>query len=137
MYLKKFFIGAILYASIELLWRGRTHWTMAVLGGVVYVILNDINIRIPNASITVKSIFGSGIITVLELICGVILNLKLGLKVWNYENIGYNILGQICPKYTVYWFMLCIVAFILIELRDKLHQSLKNNKQEQTSKVIR
>ena len=137
MYLKKFFIGAILYASIELLWRGRTHWTMAVLGGVVYVILNDINIRIPNASITVKSVFGSGIITVLELICGVILNLKLGLKVWNYENIGYNILGQICPKYTVYWFMLCIVAFILIELRDKLHQSLKNNKQEQTSKVIR
>ncbi len=137
MYLKKFFIGAILYASIEVLWRGRTHWTMAVLGGVVYVILNDINIRIPNASITVKSVFGSGIITVLELICGVILNLKLGLKVWNYENIGYNILGQICPKYTVYWFMLCIVAFILIELRDKLHQSLKNNKQEQTSKVIR
>lgn len=137
MYLKKFFIGAILYASIELLWRGRTHWTMAVLGGVVYVILNDINIRIPNASITVKSVFGSGIITVLELICGVILNLKLGLKVWNYENIGYNILGQICPKYTVYWFMLCIVTFMLIELRDKLHQSLKNNKQEQTSKVIR
>ena len=127
MYLKKFFIGAILYASIELLWRGRTHWTMAVLGGVVYVILNDINIRLPNASITVKSIFGSGIITVLELICGVILNIKLGLKVWNYENIGYNILGQICPKYTVYWFMLCAVAFMLIELRDKLHQSLKNN----------
>ena len=124
MYLKKFFIGAILYASIELLWRGRTHWTMAVLGGVVYVILNDINIRLPNASITVKSIFGSGIITVLELICGVILNIKLGLKVWNYENIGYNILGQICPKYTVYWFMLCAVAFMLIELRDKLHQSL-------------
>lgn len=131
MSLKNFLAGAILYSTIEMIWRGRTHWTMAVLGGIVYMILNSISIRAQGMSIAVKSIIGSGVITLLEFLVGLVLNVKMGLKIWNYENIGYNILGQICPKYTVYWFMLCVVAFIIIGIRNRVI-TIYTSKKEQT-----
>lgn len=34
-----FFIGGRLYTWFELLWRGYTHWTMFILGGLCFVIL--------------------------------------------------------------------------------------------------
>lgn len=34
-----FIIGAIGYGIIEILFRGYTHWTMLVTGGIVFVIL--------------------------------------------------------------------------------------------------
>lgn len=131
MSLKNFLAGAILYSSIEMMWRGRTHWTMAVLGGIVYMILNSISVHTPGMSIAVKSILGSGVITLLEFLFGLVLNIKMGLKIWNYENIGYNILGQICPKYTVYWFILCMVAFIIIGIRNRVI-AVYTSKKEQT-----
>lgn len=126
MSLKNFLAGAILYSSIEMIWRGRTHWTMAVLGGIVYMILNSISTRTQGMSIAVKSIIGSGVITLLEFLVGLVLNVKMGLKIWSYENIGYNILGQICPRYTVYWFILSMVAFIIIGIRNK-KQTLRSS----------
>ena len=38
-----FSIGAILYMSIEILWRGYTHWTMGILGGICFVIIGLLN----------------------------------------------------------------------------------------------
>mgnify|MGYP007072511315 FL=1 len=29
-----FLIGGALYYCIEILWRGHSHWTMAVVGGI-------------------------------------------------------------------------------------------------------
>ena len=37
-----FALGAAGYAALELLWRGRTHWTMALTGGVVLVGLRQL-----------------------------------------------------------------------------------------------
>lgn len=31
-----FVVGGLLYAVIEILWRGYTHWTMAILGGMCF-----------------------------------------------------------------------------------------------------
>ena len=35
--------GGVLYVLIELAWRGRSHWTMFVLGGLCFVYLGLIN----------------------------------------------------------------------------------------------
>ena len=32
-------LGAELYGAIEILWRGRTHWTMLLCGGVCFTIM--------------------------------------------------------------------------------------------------
>ena len=36
-------IGSIIYMSLEILWRGYTHWTMGVLGGICFICLGLIN----------------------------------------------------------------------------------------------
>ena len=35
--------GGLLYIVVEMIWRGRSHWTMFVLGGVCFLALGLIN----------------------------------------------------------------------------------------------
>ncbi|MDD6806864.1 MAG: hypothetical protein PUD72_00215 [Oscillospiraceae bacterium] len=110
-----FIIGGVLYSTIEILWRGYTHWTMTLLGGIVLMIFSYLDEYLEDINILVKAILGTFIITVLEFLFGLIINVRYNLKVWSYENVPYNILGQICPIYTFFWFILSIFAFYLIK----------------------
>lgn len=107
-------IGGALYAGIELLWRGHTHWTMAVLGGVLFVLLGGINEVLPwDMPLEIQGIIGAGIVTAAELVAGLVLNRWLGLGIWDYGNLPGNVLGQICPQFTAAWLGLSIVAIVL------------------------
>lgn len=46
-YLFLFNVGGLLYILIELIWRGRSHWTMFLLGGICFVFLGLINEVLP------------------------------------------------------------------------------------------
>ena len=106
--------GGCVYFLIEMAWRGHSHWTMAVLGGVCFVLIGDINEFIPwNMPLILQGAIGSGIVTVLELASGIILNLWLGLGIWDYSNMPFNLLGQICLPFTLLWVALSIVAVAL------------------------
>lgn len=106
--------GGCVYFLIEMAWRGHSHWTMAVLGGVCFVLIGDINEFIPwNMPLILQGAIGSGIVTVLELVSGFILNLWLGLGIWDYSNMPFNLLGQICLPFTLLWVALSIVAVVL------------------------
>ena len=52
------------------------------------------------------------IITGVEFVTGLIVNVWLGLKVWDYSNLPYNVLGQICLLYVFIWFFLSPLAII-------------------------
>ncbi len=52
---------------------------------------------------------GAVIITAYEFFVGIIVNLRLGWNVWDYSSVPGNILGQICPTFTLLWFLLCLV----------------------------
>ena len=106
--------GGCVYFLIEMAWRGHSHWTMAVLGGVCFVLIGDINEFIPwNMPLILQGAIGSGIVTALELVAGIILNLWLGLGIWDYSNMPFNLLGQICLPFTLLWVALSIVAVAL------------------------
>ena len=47
-------------------------------------------------------------VTTVEYFTGVLVNLRLGWNVWNYADRPLNVLGQICPLYTLFWFGLAI-----------------------------
>ena len=106
--------GGCVYFLIEMAWRGHSHWTMAVLGGVCFVVIGDINEFIPwNMPLVLQGAIGSGIVTLLELVSGIILNLWLGLGIWDYSNMPFNFLGQICLPFSLLWVALSVVAVIL------------------------
>ena len=42
-----FLIGGALYYCIEILWRGHSHWIMAVVGGICFVVIGGLNNYIP------------------------------------------------------------------------------------------
>lgn len=96
-YLFLFSFGGIVYILIELLWRGYSHWSMFVLGGACFLLLGLINEKYTwDIPLFIQMLIGSFIITIMEFIAGCILNLWLGLNVWSYADMPYNILGQIC-----------------------------------------
>ena len=103
-----FSIGSIGYGILETLFRGFTHWTMLVTGGLVFVILYHLNSKNENAPLWKKCLTGAIVITMVELAVGCIVNIWLGWNVWDYSAYTYNFLGQICLAFTVLWFFLCI-----------------------------
>ena len=117
-----FCIGAVVYALVEILWRGYTHWTMAVLGGLLFLLIGGINNWIPwEMPLPLQCIIGAGIVTMAELVAGLILNVWLGLGIWDYSNMPGNFLGIICPQFTAAWVGLSLLAILLDDwLRYKM-----------------
>lgn len=109
-----FLCGGTAYALIEILWRGYTHWTMAVLGGVLFLLIGGLNNWLPwEMPLVLQAVLGAVIVTAVELLAGIILNLWLGLDIWDYSRMPGNFLGQICPQYTIAWAGLSLVAVVL------------------------
>lgn len=108
-----FSLGGISYLIIELLWRGYSHWSMFALGGTCFVLIGALNEHFTyNIPLILQMFFGTILITALEFAFGCILNLWLGLNVWDYSDLPYNILGQICLPYSLLWLILSLVCIV-------------------------
>ena len=106
-----FCLGALGYGCIELAWRGRTHWTMLLAGGLCMLALWALNERLGRWPLLARCAAGALVITGVELAFGVVCNLALGWRVWDYSLLWGNLWGQICPLYSSLWFLLCIPIF--------------------------
>ena len=116
-----FLTGCFIYSLMEISARGFTHWTMTLTGGIILTILYEMFTGLRSDPFWQKCILGSLIITSVEFTVGVIVNIILGWNVWNYSDMPFNILGQICLPFTVLWFFLCIPAgFVCGIIRKKL-----------------
>lgn len=118
-YIAIFFLGALGYSSLEVLWRGYTHWTMSLCGGFCFLIIYLLNIHLASESIFYRCLAGALVITSTELIAGITFNIILGWNVWDYSRVPLNFMGQICLPYTVLWYFLCIPVTGLCNLIDK------------------
>lgn len=106
-----FFFGGLVYYSIEILWRGYSHWTMIILGGLCFVAVGLINNILPwNMVIELQALIGAVLITSLEFVVGLIVNVNLGWDIWDYSNVPFNFLGQICLPFSLLWYMLSIIV---------------------------
>ena len=109
-----FNIGGLLYILIELLWRGYSHWTMFFVGGICFVLIGLINELFTfNISLITQMTISSVLITLIEFISGCIINIRFNLNVWDYSNMPFNILGQICIPFMILWFFLSVLGIIL------------------------
>ena len=112
-----FLLGGLIYFCIEVLWRGYSHWTMAVLGGALFVIIGGLNNWFEwEMPFELQAIIGAIAVTVAEFISGCIINIGLGLNVWDYSSMLFNLLGQICLPYSILWMGLSAVAIVADDL---------------------
>lgn len=106
--------GGLLYVALEMVWRGRSHWTMFLLGGTCFICLGLINEILPwRMALWKQILIGTGIITVLEFLTGCAVNLWLGWNIWDYSGLPGNILGQICPQYCLLWLSVSLAGIVL------------------------
>ena len=70
-----FWIGGLLYVLIELTVRGRTHWSMFIVGGLAFFLIGFINEKYKKMPLAKQMLIGALVITSLEFTCGCIVNL--------------------------------------------------------------
>ena len=119
-FLLLFAIGAVGYFGIEILFRGFSHWSMALCGGVCLCFIYLANQKISPRSIFFRAIAGAAIITTVEFVAGCILNLYLHWDIWNYSHLPLNLWGQISPVFSILWFLLCIPVCFFCSLIDRM-----------------
>lgn len=113
-YLFLFITGGLLYNLLEMAFRGWSHWTMFILGGICFICLGLINEIIPwEMPLWKQVLVGAGIITTLEFATGCIVNLWLGWQVWDYSQMPGNVLGQVCPQFFVLWVPVSLAGIVL------------------------
>ncbi len=101
--------GGILYYYMEILFRGYSHISMIVCGGICFLLVGNMgNTILISKGNNIKSIMciiimGACIITAAELVTGLFVNVYLKMDVWDYSEIKYNFMGQICPLFSVLW----------------------------------
>ena len=112
----------MLYGLLEILYRGYTHLSMGVLGGICFLLIGRMNNNPNNVpSILSQMLLSCLIITSFEFTTGVIVNLWMNLKVWDYSMLPLNICGQICLYFSFIWFFISPIAIYLEDfLRWKL-----------------
>ena len=112
-YILLFLVGGFLYCIIEIMARGFSHISMLIAGGFAFVLIGSLNEWRKDMSLIGQMFLSMLIITAIELGVGLIVNVWMGLNVWDYSYRPYNFKGQICLLFMNIWFFLSAFAIIL------------------------
>ena len=124
-----FCCGGFLYYLIETMWKGSSHWSMFLAGGCCFRLIGIIRTSFERLGTAAKCALGSCAITGVEFLSGVIVNKLMGLNVWDYSSLPFNILGQICLPFSVLWYFISYAAlytdrFLCTEILDTEYEPL-------------
>ena len=110
------FWGGTIYFLLEVAWKAATgkpemiSWTMLVLAILLTIAVERCGEQLPWAvPLWLQALACAALVTAVELAAGLILNIWLGLGVWDYSDLPGNFMGQICPQFFGVWFVMCLV----------------------------
>ncbi len=103
------YLGGMSYVAVELLWRGYSHGSMFLVGGLDFLLMGKLPQRLP---IALRMMLGAAIITGSELASGLVLNQQLGLQVWDYSHLPLNYRGQISLIFSLLWVPVSAAALL-------------------------
>ena len=113
-----FLLGGLAYVGLELLWRGRSHFSMFLAGGVSLLLIGKLNHVEPRLPLPLRAVAGAGIITMVELALGLLFNREYA--VWDYRGQWGNWLGQICPLFSLLWIGIALLVLLIYDPLEKL-----------------
>ena len=120
--------GGTVYFLLEVAYKtasGRPEaisWIMLVLAVALCVPVERCGAELPwDCPLWLQALCCAALVTAVELAAGVVLNLWLGIGVWDYSQMPGNLWGQICPQFTVFWWGLC---FLFIPVFDWLRYAV-------------
>ena len=112
-----FLFGGTAYCLAEILFRGCTHPSMLLLGGLCFLFIGHLSgtcLPFP-AKMALSSLF----VTAAELLCGLLVNRALGMDVWDYSSLPCNLWGQVCVTYSAAWCLLSVPAMGLYRVLSR------------------
>ena len=63
--LRIFLLGAATYPTLEIFWRGHTHWTMGIVGGACFLCICKLADKMNSCAMCKRHIINAGISTVI------------------------------------------------------------------------
>ena len=107
-------LGGSLYYSLEMIFRGFSHGSMFLLGGICM----DFFAAQGKASkwkepLWIQVFRCTTFVTAGEFITGLIVNKWLKLKVWDYSDQPFQLFGQICLPFAIIFSGLCATGIVL------------------------
>ena len=107
-------IGGALYYAFEIIFRGYSHWSMFVLGGICMAFFafqgRSSRWREP---LWIQIIRCTVFVLAGEFITGLIVNKWLDIGVWDYSDQPFHLFGQICLPFAVIFSGLCAAGILL------------------------
>ncbi len=110
------FWGGTIYFLLEVAWKTATgkpemiSWTMLVVAVLLTIPVERCGEQLHwGVPLWLQALACAALVTAAELAAGLILNVWLGLGVWDYSDLPGNFMGQICPQFAAIWFGLCLV----------------------------
>lgn len=108
--------GGAVYFLMEVgwkTWRGNPEgisWTMLVVAMLLCVPIERAGAELPwRVPLWLQAILCGALATAVELAAGLLLNVALGLGIWDYSHLWGNLWGQICPQFSALWCGLCLI----------------------------
>lgn len=109
-----FLAGGFIYGAVEILYRGHTHPSMFITGGLCLVWVGGLNSFFKkDIPVVLQMVIGAFIITAAEFVCGVIVNISFDMQVWDYSDLPFNIMGQVCLMFLCIWFLFSLPAIFI------------------------
>lgn len=88
----------------------RISWIMLVVAIVLTIPVERCGDELPwECPLGLQAAACAALVTAVELAAGLLLNIWLGLGIWDYSHLPLNLWGQICPQFALVWWVLCLV----------------------------
>lgn len=108
--------GGAVYFLLEVVYKTltghpeRVHWTMLLVAVLLSAVLERCGAELPwSLSLPAQALICAVLITATELLAGLVLNVWMGLGVWDYSNLPLNFMGQVCLWFSVLWLILSMI----------------------------
>lgn len=107
-------VGGSIYYLIEIGFRGYSHWTMFLLGGLAFLFCSfQGNVMHWTEPLWIQIVRAVLFLTALEFSTGIICNKWLGIGIWDYADQPFQLWGQICLPFMLLFSGLLCLAILL------------------------